>query len=343
MMIQAQGCASITARPTVDPVLADKEAAIQKRMAVEGRMAMFNNLSRVSLPILANGVPLCGEDVTYYIGMDTYSSDGVAKEWREPYREVLGVDEYVTVTHVFAGTPAQEAGLQAGDKILMMNARKVAPGETCYAEFLKRMGEEMEGGATMTFWVERKGMPKYVEVRPRRLCDYPVVMVDSDTVNAYADGHSVMVTRGMLKFTQNDDELALIVGHELGHNVMDHVDKTKTNRVFGAIVDGLIAGLTGVYTNAFANAAGMAYSQEYEQEADYLGIYFMERAGYDGTSAPQVWRRMGAEYPQSITHASTHPTSASRSVFFAECIKEIEAKRVAGQDLLPALKETASK
>ena len=343
VMVLAQGCASMTVRPEVDPALAASEAAIQKRMAVEERVEQFARLSRVSLPILENGTPLCGDDVTYYLGMDTNSIDGVPKEWRDAYREVQGLNEYVTVTNVFEGTPAHEAGLRAGDTILMMNAEKVEPGDKCYATFLERLTNQLDQGRTMTFWVEREGRPTFVSVTPRQRCDYPVLMSDDDVVNAYANGELVVVTRGMLRFAESDDELALVVGHELGHNIMDHVDKSKGSRVLGAIVDGLVAGLTGVYSNAFANAAGLAYSQEYEQEADYVGIYLMERGGYDGKDAPMFWRRMGANWPYSISHATTHPTSAARYVFLDQCEKEISAKRKAGQDLLPEFKKTVSK
>ena len=339
------GCAPVTARPDVDPELAAKEAAIQKRMSVEGRMQKFWRLSDVSLTVLEHGTALCGDRVAYYLGMDTNSIDNVPEEWRQAYTDALGLGERIKVTRVFEHTPAAEAGFRPGDIVLMINGEKVETGKGAYEKFSRKLQEELNTGETVSFWIERDGVPMGLSAQPAQRCDYAVVMSDDTVVNAYADGDSVVVTKGMMDYVQSDDELALVVGHEMGHNVMGHISKQTGNRIFGAVLDGLIAGVTGVYTNSFANAAGMMYSQEFEQEADYMGVYFMERAGYDSTGAPNFWRRMGADNPYAIGHATTHPTSAYRYVFLEKCSKEVKDKEKEGQELLPNLDElkTASK
>jgi membrane-associated protease RseP (regulator of RpoE activity) len=335
VLFQLQGCASVTTRPAIDPSLTAREADVQRRLAVEERTRLLDRLTRVSLPVLVNGVPLCGDKVDWYLGMDTASEDNFNAEWRQAHREVLGVNEYVTVTRVYDNTPAQAAGLRRGDRILMLNGEKVEPGEDCYADYLKRVTELSKDGRPLTLWIERDGLPLMVQVTPARLCGYPVLMDNTDVINAVANGEVVIMNKGIINFVESDEELALIVGHELAHNTMGHIEKTSGNRMMGAILDGVIAGLTGVYTNAFANAATLAYSQEFEQEADYVGMYFIERAGYDSTNAPKLWRRMAANNPYGISHATTHPTTAARAVFLEECVKEIKAKKAAGQELLP--------
>ncbi|ADU62768.1 MULTISPECIES: M48 family metallopeptidase [Pseudodesulfovibrio] len=341
--LQMQGCASVTTRPTVDPMLTSQEAGVQRRMAAEERTELADRLSRVSLPVLVNGLPLCGDRVTWYLGMETASEDLYAAEWRQAYREVLGVNEHVTVTRVYEATPAQAAGLRKGDRILMVNGVKIEPGKKCYDTFHERLDAALKHGRPVSFWIERDGAPRLVEAIPAQCCGYPVIMDDSEEINALATGDTVIVNKGLLKFTETDAEIALIVGHELAHNVLEHGVKASGNQMLGAAVDGIIAGITGVYSNAFTNAGTMAYSQEFEQEADYVGIYFMERGGYDSTETPKFWRRMGANNPYSISHASSHPTSASRTVFLEECVKEIKAKREAGRALLPEFKKTATR
>lgn len=333
------GCAPVTARPDVDPAMAAKEAAIQKRMSVENRTQKFWRLSDVSLSVLEHGTDLCGDRVTYYLGMDTNSIDHAPEEWRQAYKDALGLDDSVKVTRVFAHTPADEAGLQAGDVILMVNGEKVETGDDAYEKFLSQLHDQLDTGEPVSFWVERNGVPMTLSVTPAKRCDYAVVMSDDTVVNAYADGDSVVVTKGMMDYIKTDNELALVVGHEMGHNVMGHITKKTGNRILGAVLDGLIAGVTGVYSNNFANAAGMMYSQEFEQEADYMGVYFMERAGYDSTGAPNFWRRMGADNPYAIGHATTHPTSAYRYVFLEKCSKEVKEKEKEGVELLPNMEE----
>ncbi|WP_319584663.1 M48 family metallopeptidase [uncultured Pseudodesulfovibrio sp.] len=339
------GCAPVTARPDVDLELAAKEAAIQKRMAVESRMKKFWRLSDVSLSVLEHGTALCADRVTYYLGMDTNSVDNVPDEWRQAYKDALHLGDRVRVTRVFANTPAAAAGFQPGDIVLMINGEKVETGDDAYAKFTRQLHEQLNTGEPVSFWVERDGVPVALNAHPAKRCDYAVVMSEDTVVNAYADGDSVVVTKGMMDYVENDDELALVVGHEMGHNVMGHISKQAGNRFIGAVLDGLIAGVTGVYTNNFANAAGMLYSQDFEQEADYMGVYFMERAGYDSTGAPNFWRRMGADNPYAIGHATTHPTSAYRYVFLEKCSKEVKEKEKEGQNLLPNMEElkTASK
>ncbi|EGB13558.1 peptidase M48 Ste24p [Pseudodesulfovibrio mercurii] len=339
------GCAPVTARPDVDPELAAREASIQKRMAVESHMRKFWRLSEVSLPVLEHGTVLCGDRVTYYLGMDTNSIDNVPEEWRQAYKDALGLDERIKVTRVFAHTPAADAGFQPGDVVLMINGRKVETGDKAYVKFAGQLQEQLDTGETVSFWIERDGAPMALSAIPAERCDYAVLMSDDTVVNAYADGDSVVVTKGMMDYIESDDELALVVGHEMGHNVMGHITKKTGNRIIGAVLDGLLAGVTGVYTNNFANAAGMMYSQEFEQEADYMGVYFMERAGFDSTGAPNFWRRMGADNPYAIGHATTHPTSAYRYVFLEKCSKEVKEKEKEGTELLPNMAElkTASK
>lgn len=80
------------------------------------------------------------------------------------------------------------------------------------------------------------------------------------------------------------------------------------------------------------------FSQGYEREADYLGLYFMARAGFDPTKAPEVWRRMAAEYPAAIkeTFLSTHPSTPERAATLEATIREINAKIRDHQSLKPS-------
>jgi predicted Zn-dependent protease len=88
-------------------------------------------------------------------------------------------------------------------------------------------------------------------------------VVESPVLNAWTDGASVNITTGMLKFLENDDEIALVLGHELAHVYMFHVQ------------DGL-----------------PDYTQVYkEANADKLGAFYMMKAGYDICIARELWVR----------------------------------------------------
>ena len=110
----------------------------------------------------------------------------------------------------------------------------------------------------------------------------------------------------MIRFAQKDEELGLVIAHELGHNIMDHVSKLRSNSILGTIVD-LAAAYYGVNTQGiFGQVGATMYSQEFEAEADYVGIYYMERAGYSIDNVANFWRNMAVAV--SYTHL-TLPTT----------------------------------
>jgi predicted Zn-dependent protease len=112
--------------------------------------------------------------------------------------------------------------------------------------------------------------------------------------------------------------------------------------VLGGLLD-IGVGMVGVPTGgAFSKlGAGMmngAFSKDYESEADYLGLYFASRAGYDVALAPNFWRRMGVEHPSSVEskYMAMHPSTPERTLSLEQAVEEIREKREAGAPLEPA-------
>ena len=54
-------------------------------------------------------------------------------------------------------------------------------------------------------------------------------------MNAFANGSQIGITTGMIRFAQKDEEMGLVIAHELGHNIMDHVSKLRSNSIFPLI------------------------------------------------------------------------------------------------------------
>jgi predicted Zn-dependent protease len=149
-----------------------------------------------------------------------------------------------------------------------------------------------------------------------------------------------------LRITKTDAELALIVGHELGHVTMGHYQKRTINGLIGEFGGAMIDGgflLGGIYTGrAFSNylerAGMMAFSVGFEREADYVGAYYAARAGYDISGGENIWRTMSLEHPDSIRLAKTHPTSPERFLFLQKVTAEIADKKSRNLPLVPDLK-----
>jgi predicted Zn-dependent protease len=212
-------------------------------------------------------------------------------------------------------------------------------------EWQKKLKDVEETGHSFPVEVSREGKPMTLLVTGQPECDFPVTLNNSDALNAYADGHKVVITRGMLRFAKNDDELALVISHEIAHDAMGHIQKKEGNRLIGTFVDVLIAAVAHVNTQgAFGRAGSQAFSQEFESEADYVGLYIMARAGMPIDDAPNFWRRMAAAHPGSIrdSFSSTHPSSPERMLALEKTVQEIHNKEEAGSPLLPDMKKSDS-
>ena len=212
---------------------------------------------------------------------------------------------------------------------------------------LAKILRESRFESTLRLILSRGGSKKTVSMRPKRGCAYPVYLAGKNETNAYTDGRKIVVQRGMLFLAATDDELALVIGHELAHITAGHLRKKTANKVagtFGGLALDLAAAAAGVdtrgaFTRAGGDIGGKAYSQSFEKEADYVGMYLVARAGYNTKGVERFWRKMADANPLSITFAGTHPTSAERFLVIAKTGREIAAKRRAKQVLLPNQKE----
>ena len=161
---------------------------------------------------------------------------------------------------------------KAGDELLRLNGQALGTGKASGRKVSEIFGNSESEDFTLT--IERRGEARELALRRAAACDYPMLIVNRYDVNAWADGERIYVTAGMLRFTENDEELALIIGHELAHNTRGHVASKKGNTLLGAILGAAAAVLSGVdVTSLGAQTGGLAYSQDFEAEADYVGAY----------------------------------------------------------------------
>ena len=224
-------------------------------------------------------------------------------------------------------SPAAAAGLRTGDLLLAVDGLPLRPGasgaEAAYEGLeanIRTVDAAMADGSTI-FTVERDAETFDVTVQPRRACGYEVQLNPSDELNARADGRRLFISTALAGFAENDDELAVILGHELAHHVLRHRAWSETGGAARQANDEALAAEGG---------AGGA-----EQQADRVGLYLLARAGFDPAVAAPFWRRFGesnwrVRFPQ-IGHAS----AGSRALALEQVQREIEAKRRAGGELRP--------
>jgi predicted Zn-dependent protease len=147
-------------------------------------------------------------------------------------------------------------------------------------------------------------------------------VITLDEVNAWCMPHGkIAVYTGLLqKIQPTDDELAAVLGHEMGHALREHTREQisremGTQTVLG--IAGALFGLGETAQNLGAMAANVTIalpkSRQDETEADRIGVELAARAGFDPHGAISLWQKMeklaGSQPPQWL---STHPSNETR-------------------------------
>lgn len=149
---------------------------------------------------------------------------------------------------------------------------------------------------------------------------WDVNLINSPEINAFCmPGGKIAFFTGILeKLKLTDDEVAMIMGHEMGHALWEHARertaKTNITNIGSRVVGGLLFGQAGeVIGAAGASLAVLKFSRTDETEADLIGLELAARAGYDPRAGITLWQKMSAASkgapPQWL---STHPSGATR-------------------------------
>lgn len=342
------GCVGpATQRAPIDPSLAAREAVMQRELAITQLLEDENRLSAVAYRLMTGASDLCGERVMPALGFRAWSAADYSPEYRSLVHRRNKYSDAVHLIDVVDGSPASAAGLKPGDRLVEVAGWSVPEGAGAVAASIERFKDNARVGEPLSLTIWRWGKRVPIVVVPERSCDYGVILDRSDIVNAFADGNSIFITKGMMRFAANDIELATVVAHEIAHNAMGHIDAKKTNLMAGAgvgLIFDVLAAVAGVNTQGGFSKIGAqtgagAYSQDFEAEADYVGLYIMAQAGMDVAGTANFWRRMAVAYPGSIktNHAASHPPTPYRYVGLENAAKEINAKLAAGQPLVPEM------
>lgn len=156
--------------------------------------------------------------------------------------------------------------------------------------------------------------------------DWEVQVFASPDANAFVlPGRKIGVFEGMLALMSNADQLAAVVGHEIGHLAANHAQERISAQVAADAGLRIIARLLNLgeveYAEEIAAALGLGaevglllpYSRSHEIEADAYGLRAMAAAGYEPREAIELWNRMESATPQrGPAFLATHPAPAAR-------------------------------
>ncbi|MEY4445609.1 MAG: hypothetical protein RL444_722 [Verrucomicrobiota bacterium] len=165
-------------------------------------------------------------------------------------------------------------------------------------------------------------------------------VIDDKSPNAFAmPGGKIGFNTGMFAFAPTDDDIAVIMGHEVAHVICRHGSE-RVSQVMGVAIAAAVADEATKNSSAKTRGTWMAavgigaqygillpFSRSHESESDRLGLIFMARAGYDPEAAPAFWTRFskagGSKPPEFL---STHPADSTRVNQLRQWMPEAKAQ-----------------
>ncbi len=179
------------------------------------------------------------------------------------------------------------------------------------------------------------------------VCTWTFRLSSDRSLNASArpDG-LIVVNRGIVEYAQSDDEVAMVIAHEIGHQAANHLVTSQRNQAVGAMVGAVLLGALGVAASAAANdrsgvlarqgvqtgattgaAVGrISYSKEQEREADYIAALILYRSGMDLDKARGFLVTMArASGRRETGMLDTHPAGPERLAAWDRAVAEVRA------------------
>ncbi|MFO8045409.1 MAG: M48 family metallopeptidase [Halomonas sp.] len=182
----------------------------------------------------------------------------------------------------------------------------------------------------------------------QRAQDWQIRVFESEQANAFAlPGGYMGINTGLLDVARTQDQLAAVIGHEVGHVLARHANErvsTQTATQLGLSVLSSVSGMQGPGGQQMMGALGLGaqygvllpFSRRHESEADVIGLWLMADAGFDPRASVTLWENMeaagGARPPAWM---STHPSQGQRmaglQANMPEAVARFQRARQAGR------------
>lgn len=176
---------------------------------------------------------------------------------------------------------------------LVPESTEIGIGTKQYSPSRQMQGGDYKTDPGVATYVKQVGQ-KLAAVSDRKL-PYEFNVINDSTPNAWAlPGGKIVINRGLLVELKSEAELAAVLGHEIVHAAARHGAKGMERGMLlqGAVIAAGVASQNSEYSRLAVGGAGIAaqmitqrYSRDAEREADYYGMHYMSRAGYDPSAA----------------------------------------------------------
>ncbi len=310
--------------PKISIEILELEKKHQKQILIQEMIASSRTLHKVSWPILKNNTDSCTNSKIIAFGFIFATEEDLPKDSKYTFNYIDTSNDFIAKDHiklpvvisVAPRSPAYNAGLQEGDKIITVNNIEGS-------KIRNKISALSNNNEMLKLRIIRENKKHDISILGEEICSFNVQPLPSTIPNAYADGFKIYITIPAIKFSNSDDELAFLIGHELAHNILhyksngipeaetlpiSYQEKPKLRRTMDIFV---------------------WQSLRREQEADIKGIHYAIKGGYNLKKAADYWRRLSIFNPELIENSSSflYKGNAFRASTIDTIVKKLDSQK----------------
>ncbi len=316
-------CAAPTAvRTNFDATLDETERQNQYEQNITTYLEDSQRLTALAYGLRRSNGETCGGGAEYGYGFTLANIINFSRSSQETAKRMIpGLGPQPQIIAQAPDGASATGGLKMGDRIMAVAGRDVQSGRWAMDDIKWRLAAAAETGGNVDITVARGDESVTATLAPELVCAAQIRYVAQDpSINAYTDGIDIFVTSGMMNFAQSDDELVQVLAHEMAHRALGHVDSKNAStlgdagrglaRDFASILGRVNAG--GTVSEIKDGVTTWSFTQAFESDADTAALTMLTEAGHDISGAAEFWQRIGAQDPDQVAFALTHPTTEDR-------------------------------
>lgn len=287
-------CAPITKHATFTEAQIKQEALYQQRLAIEQELAQRQRLATVMFRLEQAAAPECkgGKPLS---GLEL-GGIGLFDKAYHPAAQSLGFGKGARVMSVALGSPADKAGIKAGDTLVAINGTTVDESKTAYRKADRALAEAMSSG-TANLSLSRAGSTYTTALSHVAGCPTRVHITREIQPSPKANGEAVLMPYSLLRLSRTDDELATLAAFALAFNVHELLSILGEDELTIAKNRNISVLMGEDESSLFTLQRGIITKRELQQ-ADEYAMALMQRAGYDTSAAVSFWRRLLVSTPE---------------------------------------------
>lgn len=265
----------------------------------EALRAADTRLAAIGHRLATANVSLC-DRVQPATGVVVHALGQYGAVGREAARQAFGFDTPVAIEAVVPAAPADRAGVRPDEGLTAVDGVVLDGGGegTVDRDQALDLLERGDSDAPMRLTLRQRDVTRTVKVTPVPACRARFELLLGRGAFAGSDGRVVHLGERFFE-RYRDEEIAVVVAHELAHVILRHPDRLTAAKVDRGMLREL-----GRNGRLFRRTEG---------EADELGVHLLANAGYDPLSAARFWRERGGDLDAGVFRARTHPSSRARA------------------------------